>query len=551
MTVMLWTIAVMGVLNVLMVLLTIGVKTARTVKERGLEARSARLEAALDELLLTGDVGPELLHLKGRDMDLLASRLIEYLTLLSGSQRERLIGLAGEAGLVDRFFWRLRSRNRWRKAQAAEGLGYLGGPEAVPHVAPLLSYDDETVRAVAARALARIGTPEAAAVLSQTLNDPSELTRLRMAENLERIGAVATVPLVETLGAGNPRARVLAARVLGNLRASDARPALRETLAGPDEEVPTDLRAQATLALGKIGDPEDLPVLLKVSESEEWPVRAQAANALERIGEATTIPALQRLTLDREWWVRMNASRALSNMGPAGEAALVEVLEGEDRFARDRAASSLEARGVIRRAAEALDQPGERGENARRMIRAMARAGATRYLGRLAETMPQGETRARLRRILEDEGAERGPTAPPPDAQTEAPAGLPVPDLPPVEKGPPVETSAVRGVARLHGAPPGNVAPMSPHPVGSSGTSLAVRENAPLVAVPGGAARGGIEPNVRRAAELRERRKRRIVVSAIAASVIAVSVVAVSGGLRKRAQQAYARLRESLIRVSP
>ena len=544
MTVMLWTIAVMGALNVLMVLLTLGVKTARTIKQRELEARSATLEAALDELLLTGNAGPELLNLKGRDMDLLAARLIEYLTLLTGSQRERLIGLAEEAGLVRRFFWRLRSRNRWRKAQAAEGLGYLGGPAAVPQITQLLSYEDETVRAVAARALARIGTPEAAAALSQTLNDPSELTRLRMAENLERIGAGATTPLVETLGTGNPGARVLAARVLGNLRAADARPALRETLTGPDGEVPVDLRAQATLALGKIGDPEDVPVLVKVSESEAWPVRAQAANALERIGESSTIPALQRLTLDQEWWVRLNASRALSNMGPAGEAALVGVLEGEDRFARDRAASSLEARGVLRRAAEALDQPGERGENARRMIRAMTRAGATRYLGRLAQTMPEGEARARLHGILRDEGADHGPTVPPPDG----PSG---PDLPPPDRRPAAETSEVGNVESLKKARPGKASPQSPHPGGSSGTSLLVRENASLVAVSGGAARDVVEADVRRSPESVERRKKRIAASVVAASVIAVSVVALSGGLRRRAKQAYASIRESLIRVRP
>ncbi|WP_228282444.1 HEAT repeat domain-containing protein [Rubrobacter tropicus] len=550
---MLWTIAVMGVLNVLMVLLTLGVKMSRTVKQRGLEARAATLEAALDESLLTGRADPELLNLKGRDMDLLAARLIEYLTLLTGSQRERLIELAREAGLVRRFFWRLRSRNRWRKAQAAEGLGYLGGPEAVPQITQLLSYEDETVRAVAARALARIGTPEAAASLSQTLNDPSELTRLRMAENLERIGAVATASLVETLDAGNPRARVLAARVLGNLRAADARPALRETLTGPDDEVPIDLKAQATLALGKIGDPEDVPVLVKASESEEWPVRAQAANALERIGEASTIPALRRLTLDQEWWVRLNASRALSNMGPAGEAALVSVLEGEDRFARDRAASSLEARGVIRRAAEALDQPGERGENARRMIRAMTRAGATRYLGRLAETMPEGETRLELNRILngQGEGAEQGPTVPPPDVTTETPDGLPGPDLPRLDRRPAAETSEVGDVVSLQKALPGKAGPSTPHPGGSSGSSLVVRENTPLVAVSGGAARDVVQTDVRRTPESVERGKKRIVVSVIAVSITAMSVVALSGGLRRRAKQAYAHIRESLIKVRP
>lgn len=99
--------------------------------------------------------------------------MVEYLALLRGEQRERLVGLAERAGLVRRVFSRLGSRNRSRKAQATESVGYFGGPAASGPLAGLLSYDDETVRAVAARALARIGTPEAADSLARTLNEPS------------------------------------------------------------------------------------------------------------------------------------------------------------------------------------------------------------------------------------------------------------------------------------------------------------------------------------------------------------------------------------------
>ena len=45
-------------------------------------------------------------------------------------------------------------------------------------------------------------------------------------------------------------------RVLGNLRAAEARPELREAML---DEGLTDVRAQATRALGKIADPEDVP----------------------------------------------------------------------------------------------------------------------------------------------------------------------------------------------------------------------------------------------------------------------------------------------------
>ena len=381
----LWAVVVMLSLNVLMVALTLLTKALRSLRQRGTKARIRRLESALDESLATGEVHPGLRHLGDRDMDLLALLMVEYLSLLRGAERERLVRLAWEAGLVKRYFARLGARYRWRKARAAENLGYFGGPEAVGPLAQTLSHPNETVRAVAARALARIGTPEAAEALAGTLSDTSELTRLWMAENLERIGPLAVGPLVEVLEGDDPRARVFAARILGNLRAAEAGASLREAMLGGET---TDVRAQAALAVGKIGNPEDVPTLREAAGDEDWPVRAQAANALGMIGELAAIPTLQGLATDREWWVRLNAGRALANMGPSGERALAEILEGEDRFARDRVAATLEERGIVRRVVEELGLPGERGKGARAMIKAMVRAGAVRYLERLAKTLP-------------------------------------------------------------------------------------------------------------------------------------------------------------------
>lgn len=394
-----WAVVAMVVLNVMLIALTIGVKVLRSVKKRSTKSRVSRLESALDDSLATGELDPGLRHLGDRDTDVLALLMVDYLSVLRGAQREHLIALAQEAGLVKKYFLRLRARNRWRKARAAENLGYFGGPEAVGPLTGLLSHPDETLRAVAARALARIGSPDAAEALARTLNDPSELTRLRMAENLERIGPLATGPLVEALESGDPKAQVFAARILGNLRAAEARGALCRTLS---RGTPTDVRAQAALALGRIGNPDDVPALQKTAEDEDWPVRAQAANALGMIGELSTIPTLKKLSIDEEWWVRLNASRALANIGPAGERALAEILESDDRFARDRAVATLEERGIVRRAAEELQDEGERGAGARAMVSAMVKTGAVRYLERLARTMPDEAARAALVRTMEE-----------------------------------------------------------------------------------------------------------------------------------------------------
>ena len=396
-------VSLMILLNVLMVISTLGIKAARSVRRRATQKRSRRLEAALENSIFSGETDPDLLNLDGRDLDLLALLMIEYLYVLSGEQRARLVALAGEAGLVERYLARLNARGRWRKARAAENLGHFGGPETIEPLSKLLYHPDETLRAVAARALARIGTPEAARELSKRLGDPSELTRLRMAENLERIGTPSIEPLIEVLEAARESGEVRlfgpvqAAQVLGQLRAAEARPALGQAALSGES---VDLRAKAALALGKIGDPDDLPKLFTTAEDEAWPVRAQAASSLGAIGDLSAVPVLQKLTLDREWWVRLNASRSLANMGPAGERALARLLEDEDRYARDRAAATLEERGITRRVAEELTEPGERGESARAMVRAMVRAGATRHLGRLAHTLPDEEARLALREIM-------------------------------------------------------------------------------------------------------------------------------------------------------
>ncbi len=390
-------IVVMAGLNVVMILLTVAVKVARSLRESWLKARRSRIESALDDFLLAGEVRPELRRLRARELDVLAATMIEYLTVLRGSERERLLGLAVELGLVKRYAGWLSSQRRWRRARAAENLGYLGGSDSVGGLAKLLSDRDETVRAVAARALARIGTQEAAQALAQTLNDPSDLTRLRVAENLERIGPLAAPSLIDLLSSEERRSPILAARVLGNLRLLEAGPAL-EAAARTGTNV--DLRAQATLALGKTGDPEYVPVLLEAAKDEEWPVRAQAANALRMIGEVSTIPTLKNLMADREWWVRVNAARALANFGAAGERALVDILEGEDRFARERAAATLEAQGITRRMVDDLASPGERGERARHVIRAMVKTGSTRHLRRILNDMPEGDNRRVLKKIL-------------------------------------------------------------------------------------------------------------------------------------------------------
>ena len=393
------------VMIALMLIITIGVKALHAIRRAWYASNYRSIEPELEKYVLSGEPQPGLERLRPWRRDRFLSHLmIERIALLKGADKERMMWLAADMGLVERYLGYLTSRRRWRRAKAAENLGYFGGPAVASAVSALLSDGDETVRTVAARALARIGTDEAVRALAHTLDAPSELTRLRVAENLERIGTPSTGPLVEALTAAtetriDPYGAIMAARVLGHLRAAEAREALLRTLATHEND---ELRAEAAQALGLIGVPDDVPDLLNASFDPAWIVRAQVAVALGMIGEIAVLRRLKELAADEAWWVRRNACSALANMGPTGEVTLVELLKDGDRDTHDQVAATLEARGYIRRAVRNLAKPGKRGERAHDTVAALIEAGTTKYLDGLAETLPEGEERRLLNSLLSE-----------------------------------------------------------------------------------------------------------------------------------------------------
>ena len=120
------------------------------------------------------------------------------------------------------------------------------------------------------------------------------------------------------------------------------------------------------------------------------------------IGEVSAVARLKEMGSDDAWWVRRNACFALANMGPDGETALLELLHSDDRYARDRAAATMEARGFTRRAIRNLSKPGKHGARARDTVSTLLKIGAVRYLKDLAGTLPDGDNRNILREILQE-----------------------------------------------------------------------------------------------------------------------------------------------------
>jgi hypothetical protein len=79
-----------------------------------------------------------------------------------------------------------------------------------------------------------------------------------------------------------------------------------------------------------------LPLVRELAVHTDWNVRVQAAKALGRIGEREDIDILMRLLSDNQWWVRYRAAQALASLPYVNRADLDVLVDRlEDRYGRD------------------------------------------------------------------------------------------------------------------------------------------------------------------------------------------------------------------------
>jgi len=98
------------------------------------------------------------------------------------------------------------------------------------------------------------------------------------------------------------------------------------------------LRLTAIRAVGRLQP--DHPLLESAPRDAHWEARAVAAAHLHS-PRAGAIEGLRNALRDSNFHVRRNAADALLRMGESGVAVLRQMLESEDRFARDTSRSAL------------------------------------------------------------------------------------------------------------------------------------------------------------------------------------------------------------------
>lgn len=90
------------------------------------------------------------------------------------------------------------------------------------------------------------------------------------------------------------------------------------------------------MALRLAGTSRLLPLVRELAAHPDWNVRVQAAKVLGRIGEREDIGVLMRLLSDNQWWVRYRAAQALASCPYFNRADLDVLIDRlEDRYGQD------------------------------------------------------------------------------------------------------------------------------------------------------------------------------------------------------------------------
>jgi HEAT repeat protein len=196
----------------------------------------------------------------------------------------------------------LKEKDWFRRKEAAVTLGEMGDERAVAPLITALRDDEWNVREAAEDALTLIGSP-AVEPLIKALREYQ--IRRYVIKVLGRIKDERVLdPLFVQLRNEEFKDDATAALVEVGLPAVER---LTAVLNDKDRNV----RKHAALALGAIGLPEAVDLLIEATQDEDWEVRMAAIAGLDGIGDARGKPAIKALMKDPDFAVQMRAERII------------------------------------------------------------------------------------------------------------------------------------------------------------------------------------------------------------------------------------------------
>lgn len=342
-----------GLACLLAIVLVVGTKVRRTVRQR----RRAALLRPLRSQLIVVSAGEDedrralnaLVGADGAAGRLVDAAAVEMLGKVRGMPADQLVEVLQVHGAVSDAMRDLQHRSPVRRARAAQLLGLTRARNAAPGLVAALRDDAVEVRASAAYALGLVGDADAAGPLLEAVDAPDAgLPAGIAAQALLSMGVGISSALLDGLYSDRAGTRHLAAYVSGVGSFTRCVPALRRLL---ENDVDLTVREASATALAAIGTALDVEVLGRQTAPRlPLSLRRTCVTALGELGDVGAVPLLSELLDDPDPRLAELTARALLELGPVGHSAVQERTLGKP----DAAHRPIEAALTIARLQGAL-----------------------------------------------------------------------------------------------------------------------------------------------------------------------------------------------------
>lgn len=231
------------------------------------------------------------------------------------------------------------------KIAACQALGQFADPRALPAMEKALYDPDETIRIVAARMIGQIPGPESLDVLLRiALQDESERIRGHVLKVVTERRSREAVPKLESaLQAESDNVRANAAVALGEVGDRSSLPTLERALDDPYYKVRS-LAAHAVAKIGAGDDGARAALVNRLKVEPHGMVQVDIAWSLARLGDRSRVDVVRTILIkgDPED-VRAEAAIALGEVGEPSDVALLEkALNDKKGLVRSRAYEAIE-----------------------------------------------------------------------------------------------------------------------------------------------------------------------------------------------------------------
>lgn len=328
-----WTMVSVMVLVVVLFLYTIGLRWATVIGEHRRSRLNEEWRAVLATVLLSEQdartiklpVLPRhqrinLLELWNRTCD-----------TVQGSAADNLRIIGDRIGIVTIAQRLLHRRDLPSQILAVQTLGHMAHSESWDRIAALTDSPHMALSITAAVALVDIDPQRAVQMLVPLIAKRRDWPRTRVSRMLRSVGSdLVSEPLYRAVRSADDTDRVYLLQ-FAQLAEYDIVDALAAELIRESKN-PDVLAAALKLVSGR----EDVPRVLALAQHDASFVRMQVARLLGRIGQPEHLPVLESLLHDSHWWVRYRAAQAIASLPFLGPNALRALRERQrDQYARD------------------------------------------------------------------------------------------------------------------------------------------------------------------------------------------------------------------------